>query len=628
MILHMLEIMLYAFISLIFIYLIGKVILSFFELNITKELSFFSNYIVGIIICILLYSVAKTGFRTINIGLLPVIVSVIYLYRKRIKTFHFEFANIKYELFISVLIFLPIFIFQSCFYFDFFHNSLKTLHTDHYLYADLANSLKLFGVESKFTDLNYYNNASSLVPYHYAELWLTASYSEIFGISSIGSYFLIVIPLCASIFAVGLYSLLSKIKLHFLFKYFLIIGGLFISGVYISIYDNFEITKYGYEADNSILSLFNQKLCVIYIYLLFSSVLFVNGFRNISVITLSIIPFFSISFLPCLIGGIILYSIILIIRNRQVACSSKIGLLSVLYSGMFILLFYQIFKTSYSVGIIGNDVFLKKLISSEINITELKIFIGNNVYRLLRPFIFYAPFFIYIVGFVRRQKELSFLYFCIILSGIFTSSLLYGAMDSGQFASNSYIILNLSVFIGISLLLSEPISNRNKYLLYFFFLAIVFFNVVTTIKNKKIIGIENNKTILTQISNELKRETTTVLVFLNEKDFSSIPVAWWPLKNDLFPLAQYTDRNVIFSIGNPDLYFNKKKEISYTDSLFYKYLFPVNQQILEDGGVVNFINENNIKYLYLKEGVDLPEKINVDTCFVSEKINGSFYILK
>src|SRR6202008_2744448 len=119
--------------------------------------------------------------------------------RNRIRKYNFELLAIKKELLASALFFLPIILFQAYFYFDFFQDSFKTLHTDHYLYADFSNSLKLFGLESPFTDLIYYNNVEYLVPYHYAELWLTALFSEIFKVSTIISYFLIVIPLSASI---------------------------------------------------------------------------------------------------------------------------------------------------------------------------------------------------------------------------------------------------------------------------------------------------------------------------------------------------------------------------------------------------------------------------------------------
>ena len=624
----MLIIMLFAFVSLLSIYFLGKIILSFFEINVTKELKFFSSYIIGTLFWILIYSVVKTSFLTINLGLFPVIAYVVYLYRKKIRKFDFELSNIKNELLISALIFLPVYLFQAYFYFDFFNDSFKTLHTDHYLYADFSNSLKLFGIESKFTDLIYYNNVDYLVPYHYAELWLTALFSETFRISSISSYFLIVIPLCVTIFAVGLYSLLSKLNQNFVLKYLLIIAGLFISGVYFSIYDSFEVTKYSYQADNGILSLFSQKLCVVYVFLLFASVLFVNGHRNISIVIFSIIPFFSVSFLPCLIGGIILYSLLLFIRDRKLAINYKIGILSALYSSLFILLFYQIFKTSYSNEIVRDDVFLKSLISGEINITDLKIFIGNNVHRIIRPLIFYAPFIVFIWFFIKDQIEITLFFFCVILSGVITSSLLYGVMDSGQFASNSYIILNISVFIGLSILLTETISIRKKYLFSFLFLIIILYNISVTIKNKTIDSIADNKDIFVEIANKLDKNPANIFVFLSEKDYSSIPLAWWQLKNDLLPLTQYTDNDVVFSIGNPDLFFDLKNDVSYSDYLYYKYIFPVNQEIVEKEGCVEFINRNNIKYMYLKMGVDLPEKVIVDTCFISEKINGSFYILK
>jgi len=146
----------------------------------------------------------------------------------------------------------------------------------------------------------------------------------------------------------------------------------------------------------------------------------------------------------------------------------------------------------------------------------------------------------------------------------------------------------------------------------------------------RIIGMENNHMILGKIAGTLNGKTSNILVFLNENDFAAIPLPWWQLRNDLLPVTQYTDNNVLFSIGNPNLYFQTKKIISYTDSLYYKYLFPVNKTVVEELGCENFIKANNVKYIYVKEGIDLMEQLKsqVDTVIISDKINGSFYVLK
>lgn len=630
MVLQMLTIMLYALSSLILIYFSGKIILSFFEINAVKELKLFSNYIVGIIAWILVYSIAKSKFLTINIGLLPAIIFLLYFYRKKIRQFNFEYAGIKGELLLSIAIFLPIFLFQAAFYFDFSNNSFKDIYADSYYYADAANSLKLFGVESTFVDTVYYSNTVSLIPYHYAELWLTALCSELFKVSSICSYFLIVIPLFVSIFSIGLFALVNKIRAHFIFKCLLIIAGVFVSAIYFKVYNNTEILNHDYQADNGILSLFGQKLCAVYVFLLFASTLLLSGYKKIGIIVLAIIPIFSISFLPGLIGGIFLYLILSIIIERRITAYHKAALFAALYAAIFIMLFYQIHKTKYSNEVLNSSTNWTKLISANLGIRDLKLFTITLAYYLLRVLVFYLPFIIPIFFFVKKHRNLALLFCCIIVSGASTTAFLYEVQNATQFLSNPFIVLNLAAFIGLTVLLSDKsLSAITKYISLFIFLLVVGYNINETIRKKSVNDTHGSNDVFVQIANRLDKNPTPILVLLNETSYSSISFGWcWQLRNNLMLLAQYTNKDVIFSIGNPELYFKIKEQIRPSDTLYYKHIFPVNKSVIEGEGLISFINEHNIKYLYLQDGIDTPKGVNISTCITSQKINGSFCILK
>ncbi|OFY18591.1 MAG: hypothetical protein A2W98_04995 [Bacteroidetes bacterium GWF2_33_38] len=530
-----------------------------------------------------------------------------------------------------LLLFAPIYLYQSFFFFDFFSGTIRHLHTDHYLYGDFSNSLKLFGVESKFTDLNFYSTSDlQLIPYHYSELWITAFFSMLLNISSVNSYFLIVIPVCATIYGIGLFSLVENIKTHRSFKFIFTYMSLFISGVYFSFYDNWEITGYIHQSDNGILSFLSQKFCFIYICILFSVLLFIKEKKELGIIFLSTIPIFSINFAPSIIGGIVLYYLYsFIIKKERLVLSNIGGLLSALYVILFILLFYSLFKSKYSNEIIDNDIFLIKILNNNFSSTDLKIFIGNNVYRIIRALIFYFPYVILLVYAVKQNRQLSILFLFIIISGILTSTFLFDALNAGQFASNTYIIFNVLIAIGLSILLDKMKTNLKKSIFVFtIFISSLSLSLFTSFSIKNQYLSTHDYMVFKKIDAKLEK-TSNILVFLNEKDFSDIMLVCWQSKNDLLPLTQYSDKDIIFSLGNPELYFLSNANVSSSDSLHYKYIFPFNKNRNNDINYYNIIDDKGIKYLYVKDGVEIPFNLKkrIDSFIESKEFEGTLFFL-
>ena len=83
---------------------------------------------------------------------------------------------------------------------------------------------------------------------------------------------------------------------------------------------------------------------------------------------------------------------------------------SALYIVLFTLYFYVLVSPSYSNEISNNSIFLMRMINGSLSVLDVKIFIGNVLYRLARPVIFYIPFLIF---FIEKKKDLSVLYFFI-----------------------------------------------------------------------------------------------------------------------------------------------------------------------------------------------------------------------
>ena len=85
---------------------------------------------------------------------------------------------------------------------------------------------------------------------------------------------------------------------------------------------------------------------------------------------------------------------------------------------------------------------------------------------------------------------------------------------------------------------------------------------------------------------------------MDEESFKKRPLSWWPSGNDLLPVTQCINSDVVFLLGNPNLYFESSDEITYEDSVFANHKSPISKNSI-DLKIEEFINENNIKYLYI-----------------------------
>ena len=205
---------------------------------------------------------------------------------------------------------------------------------------------------------------------------------------------------------------------------------------------------------------------------------------------------------------------------------------------------------------------------------------------------------------------------------------MFDQLDVIQFATNLYLLFNIIVIIALSISF-EFTSTRVKFGLLTLYIAMIFLGLKNnTIKGKSNVSKAIDKNTFTQISSHFKGEISNVLVFLDEESFKKIPLSWWQLKNDLLPVIQCTNSDVIFSLGNPSLYFESSDKITYADSAFANHKLPISKNS-SDLTIEEFINENNIKYLYIKNGVSIPIALDkIGTCIKSESIQGSFYHLK
>jgi len=303
--------LLFGIFSMLIIFVIGKLLIGFYDFKGDFFLKLFIIYIIGIISIVFFYSIIKAHGRTINFALLPIFLTIIYLFRK--NTISFQKINlkiIKVEILWSIIIFLTLFLFQSQFYFDFHKGEIKPLFIDIYRYSANIDSLRLWGIETGPNDLNYFipKYRTGLIPYHFAELWLSAFFGNLFHINSVTSYYIVVLIVLVSVYVLGIMSLFEKYINNKIILYLTSISLLFVSG----------INVLGINANNiwGILEIAGQKLSFVYCILLLSFILIKNNHWKIGLIILASIPIFSITFLPGIIGGICLFLILFILINK------------------------------------------------------------------------------------------------------------------------------------------------------------------------------------------------------------------------------------------------------------------------------------------------------------------------
>ena len=294
--------LLFGFLGLLITYFAGKLITSFFSVNGGFFFRLFVSYIIGITAIVLFYSIIKTQGQTINILLLPIIGFLLYYFRDSFVMPSIPLKLIIKELSWSAFPFMLIFLYQSWWIFDFSNGWIRQTTFDLYAYASYSDSLRISGIENRDLGMTYfYPELCGTVPYHYAELWFTAFFSELFTNAAVNNYYFVMYPVLVTIFTIGLSSLFQnriKKKILALTISFLL---LFITG---------------FKINNSVISIvcahyniaggFGLKLAWIYIFLLLGFITW-NTNRTAAYCVLISIPVFSFIFLPGIWGGFIIY---------------------------------------------------------------------------------------------------------------------------------------------------------------------------------------------------------------------------------------------------------------------------------------------------------------------------------
>jgi hypothetical protein len=172
-----------VFVSLLFFAFVGDIIIRLFGFKTEKKYTnVFFALLIGMVICVIVYSVYRSHFRTINLFFILLVIPFLWERRKKIK-FSNELISpgrLTVCFFSNYLVLLEFAVLALVFVFwlNNFH-MLKSMQLDSVYYLKIAEALKLSGQENTY----HYNNIFStdyrgVEAYHFFEMWLSALLME------------------------------------------------------------------------------------------------------------------------------------------------------------------------------------------------------------------------------------------------------------------------------------------------------------------------------------------------------------------------------------------------------------------------------------------------------------------
>jgi hypothetical protein len=618
-------------ISLFLVYSIGKIISSFYQIEREFKMKLFLSMLIGVLTISLVFSLIKTHGITIQIALVPLVIYVIYYYRKSFVRFSIDIQEVKKEVLILFVCGSIIYFYQSSFYFDYFNLTVKQLFVDNYTYAQTSHSMQFYGSENFNFGANdfFAEIRNERTPYRYGDLWVSAFFTYITKLSSVFCFYCITISLLISTLMIGIFELLKPIGVSILGRYILSFILLFVSIFFIPYLNSIHDLKY--VSEPSLMGSFQQKLALTSL-ISFLAIYLWNKNRTISIVLWISLPVFYVSYLPSIWGGVLLLSIFYMFKNKFSLVNSRKYIFLfflVLTFIVFFFTFYHFFGNTFSklnnpnlsdapilkrlpnelINNTSDSISLKKVIVEFFvyTIPNTFIYLKGSIGHLIIGTLFFIPY-LFFVSVKRTNRSLILFYFFILFSGLFGLVMNDGMGDNYQFYTNNLIFISLALILGIIFKINtieKPFKSPIILLLLFF---IISFNLFPIIAFKSEIGkAKKDISFLSKIKEEVKGDSSIQILFLiNENEFESRFYNWVG-RNDLFCLQQLMSQRVEFNIGNPEKYLKNNTLLKF-DSTFYYYWSALNYWRLKTGEVNldKFIDRFNIKYLYLDSKVAIP----------------------
>ncbi len=628
----------------LFFYLIGKLIFSFYKKKSLRETETSISIFTGILISLLFYSIFKTHGKTLMLLLLPSIGGLIYINRINFTYFSWEKINFKKQILPILFISTLLFVYHLYFYVDFSSFNYKLLFADNYFYANVTNVLSDFGVENIDYTLNRQlpQFQHELLPYRYSDMWLNAIIMKFIDLSDIGAYYLVTVPVLISVVALFLFELIGSRIQNFVYKSGIVFVLLFLSIAFLP-YLN-PGNKLNYIAETSLMGVFQQKLamgaiCFILVYYYW------NRNRMISMFIFSSIPILYVSFLPSVWGGMILYSCFQIVRNRKNFKLIKYYLITIIYVVSLFTAFYLFyyfngkyyFKTNKT-SILENPIISRlpkeffegdilnnyKLILSNFfyfSIPSIFHFLKGSLSNLLIGAFFYIPFILLLFDKLKKYKSNLFFFGICLLVGLLSVVLKEGDFNNYQFFTN--FLMFFSLILTVVFIENLQVLRLKKYV----FLGIVILCCMfPTMTNKATIGkVYVDQNFCQEVLHEIRDEKQVEIICLVSKDSFEKTFYDWYAANKYLYIKQLTSILVSFSIGNPEA-LDVKNEIHKKDYTYDWVPVKCWRDKTNKNELLEFMRIHKNKYLLVYPGVLLPNWLVKNTHTIIKSKEGYIFV--
>ncbi len=416
--------------------------------NLTFREAFFSIFF-GVLFLSTVFAVVKTGGKTIMVGYL--ILAAFFFFEKRKRPLSILSSHQGSTRFVIIgLMFGAAFVFSWSFLavvltgaqFDLFpyHIPGGTAMAPNDYLINVFRSYYL-GVTGEENYYNYYNLIDPAYhgpkPYHYLEMWTTASLTSIFGGLAAEKFALLSTPLYHLMAFLGMMALWERYQSIRWYHLLLSAAFLFLAGLHLPFYDQFKILNFS-------LPIFTHrvKMCVYYPFVFAFLLQFDKEKPQQAILLLSGLMIATVVVAPALLGGVFLFLMYQFYTNKN----KRNVLLTGTYVGatvVFIFLFYKFTETG-QFNIRANasaDNVAANFVSMLTDAPFQKIIFFLTV--LLKEAILYLPLLVIVLMLFSTEKkffhnnlDLIVLVISIVISGAGAYTFFKGEKDATQLFYN------------------------------------------------------------------------------------------------------------------------------------------------------------------------------------------------
>jgi hypothetical protein len=418
----------------LFSYILGLMVINVESPN--KHRKAFFNIVVGVILFVDIYSCIMTGFKTVNLCSLCLII---YLSIKGGGKFNYKAISLK-ELIPFLYIISIVFFFYNIYIFS------ENIHHDIKYYSRIAYNLGKNGEENFY---HFYNDVdkkyNGMIPYHYIEFWLASLFNKLTGTLAIFSLKNFSYPFLISLFSYGILSVVNQNKLTIFIMFFSI--SIFPLGNLIGCY---------YSGWTIFTDFWIRPNLIMY-YLFYTMVLctLIDNNWQLFYVFAGIGLTFSVLIIPEIIISLIFLEIIKIFnRGTQYRKSIELLLIPFLSLSLIVVLYYFFnskinISTKFSLSdSLIYDIKIWKAVVSTFAIIFIELMSAVVIFAIFNKYVFKKKYF---------QLYLLFLTF-IIVCGLLIFQFLNKIDNAYQFAYLGYSGVGFALFITVCL-----IGDSNNY---------------------------------------------------------------------------------------------------------------------------------------------------------------------